>query len=172
MPSTPEAWLRGPIAGVPPALMPAAHALVQAFEDLERSTADLTPAETWTRPSGAASVGFHLMHFAGSLDRLYTYARGDTLSDAQRAALAAEREPIDPRPERDALIADARRMVDRALDQLRATDPATLEDPRPVGRAALPSTVAGLLFHGAEHAARHAGQVVTTARIVRGQPAR
>ena len=36
-----------------------------------------------------------------------------------------------------------------------------------VGRAGLPSTVRGLLFHAAEHAQRHAGQIVTTAKIVR-----
>jgi hypothetical protein len=37
-----------------------------------------------------------------------------------------------------------------------------------VGRAGLPSTVIGLLFHLAEHAQRHAGQALTTAKIVRG----
>jgi uncharacterized damage-inducible protein DinB len=54
-----------------------------------------------------------------------------------------------------------------AVDQLRATDPATLGDQRPVGRAGLPTTVAGLLFHAAEHSQRHAGQIVTTAKILR-----
>jgi uncharacterized damage-inducible protein DinB len=37
-----------------------------------------------------------------------------------------------------------------------------------VGRARLPTNVLGLLFHTAEHAARHAGQVVTTMKLVRG----
>jgi hypothetical protein len=37
-----------------------------------------------------------------------------------------------------------------------------------VGRARLPSTVFGLLFHVAEHTQRHAGQAITTAKIVRG----
>jgi uncharacterized damage-inducible protein DinB len=31
----------------------------------------------------------------------------------------------------------------------------------------LPSTVRGLMFHAAEHSQRHAGQIVTTARIIR-----
>jgi hypothetical protein len=38
---------------------------------------------------------------------------------------------------------------------------------RTVGRKMLPTTVLGLLFHGAEHSTRHAGQIITTAKIVR-----
>ena len=57
---------------------------------------------------------------------------------------------------------------DRALAQVRATDPSTLLDAREVGRARLPSTVVGLLFHAAEHTQRHVGQLVTTAKVVRG----
>src|SRR5688500_6485846 len=91
--SQPEVWLRGPIHGVPPLLMPAAHALLGALEDLERVAAPLTPEELWARPGGAASVGFHLRHVAGSTGRLLTSARGQALDETQRAALAAEGEP-------------------------------------------------------------------------------
>jgi hypothetical protein len=70
-PTQPEAWLRGPLPGVDPFLMPAAHAIVQCREDV-----------------------------TGAVD-----------------GLSAEQ----------------------------------------------------LLVHAAEHAPRHAGQVITTARIVRGQ---
>ena len=66
------------------------------------------------------------------------------------------------------LLASARDAIGKALDQLRATPVATLHEPRRLGRAGLPSTVLGLLFHAAEHAQRHAGQMVTTAKIVRG----
>ena len=38
---------------------------------------------------------------------------------------------------------------------------------RGVGRAQLPSTTLGLLFHAAEHTQRHVGQMVTTAKIVK-----
>ena len=55
--------------------------------------------------------------------------------------------------------------VERALDQLRRTDELTLTATREVGRARLPSTVIGLLFHGAEHTQRHAGQALTTKRM-------
>jgi uncharacterized damage-inducible protein DinB len=39
---------------------------------------------------------------------------------------------------------------------------------RGVGKAQRPSDVIGLLSHAAQHAQRHAGQVVTTVRILRG----
>jgi hypothetical protein len=38
-----------------------------------------------------------------------------------------------------------------------------------VGRAALPTNVLGLIFHAAEHMQRHAGQLVTTAKILHGR---
>jgi uncharacterized damage-inducible protein DinB len=59
--------------------------------------------------------------------------------------------------------------VERALDQLRGSDVARLTEPRAVGRARLPSTVAGLLFHAAEHTQRHVGQAMTTAILTRQQ---
>jgi hypothetical protein len=86
MARAPEAWLRGPVAGIDPALMPAAHALLQAREDIEHLAAELTDARLWQRPNGAASAGFHLQHLAGSLDRLFTYARGLPLDEHQREA--------------------------------------------------------------------------------------
>jgi uncharacterized damage-inducible protein DinB len=160
----PEAWLRGPLPDVDPYLMPAAHALVQAGEDLARAVEGLPAERLWARPGGAASVGFHLCHIPGSIDRLLTYARGEALSDAQRAAAKAE-----GLPEGDAtsLLAAARRAIEQALAQIRETPRESLLDGRPVGRAGLPSTVLGLLFHVAEHTQRHTGQVIATAKVVR-----
>lgn len=166
MTTPPEVWLRGPVEGVPRPLQPVAHSLLQVGEELRAAVADLGERELWLRPGGAAAIGFHLLHLAGSTDRLFTYARGEELSAGQRGALAAEREP--PLESAAALLGRVDAVIGAALDQLRATDPATLADGRAVGRARLPSTVGGLLFHAAEHAQRHAGQVVTTARIVRG----
>ena len=163
----PEAWLRGPLVGVLPELMPAAHALVQASEEIGVAT-DLTPAQVWAKPGGAASVGFHLRHLAASTDRLLTYARGEPLSAAQLRAIADEGRPGDPPAGAAALIAAARASLEAALAALRSADLTRLDDARSVGRAALPTTVRGLLGHVAEHATRHAGQVVTTARVVRG----
>ena len=162
-----EAWLRGPIEGVPPHLMPAAHALVQAVADVERAVAHLNVEEVWMRPGDAASIGFHLRHIAGVLDRLLTYARGGSLSAEQLAALRAEGEPGPSPPGAEALIAGVRAAVEKALAQLRSTAPEDLLERREVGRKRLPSNVLGLLFHAAEHAQRHTGQVVATARIIR-----
>ena len=164
-PTAPEYWLRGPIEGVPPALMPAAHALLQTLEDVERAVDGLTVDQIWMAPGGAGSIGFHLVHLSGSTDRLLTYARGLTLNDGQKAALGKEKDP--PRTDAAPLLADFRRTVDAALAQIRATPPESLADARAVGRAALPTTVLGLIFHAAEHSQRHAGQVVTTAKVVR-----
>lgn len=165
--SRPEAWLRGPLDGVPTQLQPVAHALAQALEDVERAGAPLTPEELRARPGGAASVGFHLRHLAGSTDRLLAYARGEQLAPAQLALLAAEEEEA-PGVGAAELLAGVRAAVGRALEQLRATPEASLDELREVGRGRLPSSVRGLLYHVGEHTARHAGQVVTTARVVRG----
>ena len=162
----PEAWLRGPVPGVPALLQPVAHSLVQCRDELTASLAGLTPQQIWERGHGAASIGFHARHAAGSLDRLFTYARGEALTPAQLAALASEAAP-DSVPDAAALVALFDAAVERALAQLRDTDETTLTHSREVGRARLPSTVVGLLFHAAEHTQRHVGQLVTTCIIVR-----
>lgn len=167
MTSPPEAWLRGPLAGIDPFLMPAAHGLTQASEELAAAS-DLTREELWSRPGGAAAAGFHLRHIAGSIDRLLAYARGAALSEGQMAVLAAEREPGTPPATADALVRDARAAIAAAIDAIRATPHAALLEPRTVGRARLPSTMLGLLSHIAEHTERHAGQLITTAKVVRG----
>jgi uncharacterized damage-inducible protein DinB len=166
MSEQPEVWLRGPIAGVDPWLMPAAHALLQTYEDVERAVADLSIGDLWRSIGGAASLGFHLRHLSGSTDRLFTYARGERLNDVQRAFLAAEKQPSDNPPDAATLLAELRRTIDACIERLRATSAASLQDVRTVGRAAS-STALGLLFHAAEHSQRHAGQIVTTAMILR-----
>jgi uncharacterized damage-inducible protein DinB len=158
-----EAWLRGAIDGIDPLLMPVAHALVQVREDVDRLAREVPAAHAWERPGGAASIGFHLRHIGGVVDRLFTYARGEALNDAQRAALKSEEAPGAPLAD---VALEVGAQIDRAFDQLRRTAAAELTAARRVGRAGLPSTVMGLLFHAAEHATRHAGQALTTARIL------
>ncbi len=167
--STPatEAWQRGPVPGYEPLLLPVVHALIQVREDLERLANEVPPEHVWSRPGGAASIGFHARHAAGAVDRLFTYARGEALSDAQRAAAREEGTPGE-QPTLALVVADVGRTIDRAFVQLQATTAASLLEERKVGRAGLPSTVIGLLFHAAEHATRHVGQAITTARILGG----
>lgn len=161
----PEPWLRGPVAGVPDGLQPVAHALLQVLEDIERAVAGLGAADLRARPGGAASLAFHLRHIPGSVDRLFTYAQGGTLDEAQRRALTAEKEEAPS--DLAILLAELRGAFERALARLRTWPLDSLAAPRAVGRAGLPSTTRGLLFHAAEHAQRHAGAVIATAKAVR-----
>jgi len=146
--------------------MPVAHALVQVQEDLQALAARVPPNQVWLRPGGAGSIAFHVRHIAGSVDRLLTYARGESLTAAQRMALAEEGAEDEPRPSLPDMVAATVEAIDRALAQVRNTLPDRLLEPRQVGRAGLPSTTLGLLFHAAEHATRHAGQAITTAKIL------
>lgn len=165
---TPEVWLRGPVAGVPSLLMPAAHALLQAQEDLHAAVAGLAPDQLWQRPGGAAAIGFHLRHLSGSLRRLCAYARGRKLTPEEVAAIRLEGEPGTPPAGAAGLLAVVDAAIEEGLGVLRGTDESAILDPRSVGRAALPSNVLGLLFHAAEHTQRHTGQVIATAKVVRG----
>ncbi len=162
--SQPEVWLRGPLPEYIDELQPVAHSLLQVREEIE-GVASLTAVQLWARPGGAASIGFHLKHLAGSLDRLMTYARGKALSVAQYEYLAAEE--LQQADTADALVRRAQAAIDRALTDVRGTPLCTLDEPREVGRQRLPSTVLGLLFHAAEHAQRHSAQIITTAKILR-----
>ena len=144
--------------------MPAAHALLQAREDIQGIAATLSDDQLWQRPGGAAPAGFHLQHLAGSLDRLFTYARGETLNEQQRVELHAEGTPVALAE----LLDRAFRTIDGALEQLRNTPHDDLYETREVGRAKSPATVIGLLFHGAEHTTRHVGQLITTVKVIKG----
>lgn len=161
-----EAWLRGPVAGVSPVLQPVAHMLLHAREDGTQALEGLSEGQIRARPGGGPSIGFHIRHLAGALDRIFTYARGEPLDAARLAALASEADPGTPPADARALIGLLAAAVERATAQLRGTPDASLLEPRVVGRQRLPSTVLGLLVHGGEHSARHAGQALTLRRIV------
>ena len=170
MPNT-EWWQRGPIEGVPAVLQPVAHILLQVRESVGELVQNLTPDQWNARPAGVASAAFHVRHIAGVIDRLFTYARGQALSDAQFEALRLEGSEL-AEPDVAAVLAAIDSRVDSAITELRQIDPATLGEFRAVGRAKLPSTVIGCLVHGAEHAMRHVGQLSVTARIVRSAAVR
>jgi hypothetical protein len=163
-PADPEVWLRGPLSDVIPELQPVVHSLMQVREEIA-GVATLAVGKLWTKPGGAASIGFHLLHLAGSLDRLLTYARGKTLNGAQRAALEAEARQDASRLPED-LVRLALEAIDAAIVQVRTTPLCMLDEAREVGRGRLPSTVLGLLFHAAEHAQRHSAQIITTRKVI------
>ena len=160
----PEPWLRGPLPGVHPLLMPLFHAFQHAREELASETEGLTVEQLWARPFELTSLGFHIRHIGGGAERLGSYIRQQPLTPAQLAAITAESAPG---AGRQALL----QQMDTALAGLeryvRTIDPATLAQPRTVGRQQLPTSVIGLLTHIAEHTLRHTGQAVTTARLIR-----
>jgi hypothetical protein len=160
----PEAWLRGPLPQVNPLLAPALYGFQQTREDLARHTAGLIASQVWSRPHGLAPLGFHLRHIAGSVDRLTAYLEGRSLNPAQITALTAEMEPGASLEE---LLADVDRALRHAAEAICAIDPATLCEPRWVGRKCLPTTVIGLLVHIAEHTQRHLGQAIAAALLAR-----
>lgn len=162
-----EVWQRGPLPGIKPLLQPIAHALLQAREEINQYMDGFPAALLWVKPAGMASTGFHLQHLSGVLDRVFTYARAEGLSDFQFAQLAEEGKDAANGYTVKELVERFDQQVDQALTQLRDTDEHTLPDYRGIGRAGLPSTVIGLLFHAAEHTMRHVGQLMVTAAVVK-----
>ena len=172
METQPEVWLRGPVHGIPDALMPAAHAFLQTMEDVEQAAGDLTLDQLWQTPGGAASVGFHILHLAGSTDRLLTLrTRRAAVPQISRRRCAAGGRHRSGEPPGIPNRRTADRRWIRRCPQLQAVPLEAIYEARSSGPAALPTTVVGLMFHAAEHSQRHAGQLVTTAKIVRARAA-
>ncbi|MEX6686566.1 DinB family protein [Danxiaibacter flavus] len=164
----PEVWMRGPAEGVPSLLQPAAHALLQAREEVNEIMNNFPDNLLWERPANVASPAFHLQHLSGVINRLLTYAKGEMLNQEQLDALAKEGKE-DSSITVAGLLKQFNERIDEAISQLKNTDEKTLTDFRGVGRKQLPSTVQGLLFHAAEHTMRHLGQLLVTVRIIRSQ---
>ena len=162
-----EVWQRGPIEGVPALLQPVAHALLQAVEDVEKEMIAFPDELLWEKPAGVASVGFHLRHIKGVVDRLFTYARKEQLDEGQLTALRNESIAADV--DANQLVLSFKQQVESAVQLLKNTDVTTLTEFRGIGRKQIPSTVLGLLFHAAEHTQRHVGQLLVTARILKSR---
>lgn len=164
-PPKPEVWMRGPIPDVPPLLQPVAHALLQATEEVAGHMNGFDDDYLWIRPGGRAAVGFHLQHICGVVDRLFTYAQEQPLSDRQFEYLRAEGQEHPDIRSADLVVAFAKQ-VQAAIEQLKRTDEAALTDVRYLGRKRIPTTMIGLLFHAAEHTQRHVGQLLVTVKLL------
>lgn len=162
----PEVWLRGSLPDIPGLLQPAAHALLQAKEDVYKYTKDFPEELLWEKPAGRASVGFHLQHLTGVLDRMLTYAAGKSLSEAQFEYLKNEGNP-GASSGVNVLTAAFEAKVEEALQVFENTPEVILPEKRTVGRKKLPSTVIGLLFHAAEHSQRHVGQLLVSVSVLK-----
>jgi uncharacterized damage-inducible protein DinB len=169
--SQPEPWLRGTHSEIPAVPRAVLHALELAKENVTSWCGELSEQELMATPSGLPSIAFHLRHLARSLDRLLTYAEGRQLNERQLQALASEAAVRCSKVEIFSALSAALTESSARIMRL-AENPDTLKQLRTVGRKNLPSTVAGLLVHIADHTQRHVGQAITTAKILvahRGQ---
>jgi uncharacterized damage-inducible protein DinB len=158
-----EPWMRGTHDELDPVRRAVIHALELAEEDVTRWCGELDDAAMFARPSGLPPVAFHLRHMARSLDRLLTYTESRALSREQLAALRTE---MDTGTATE-VLAEFREGLSSAKERVRAIAPESFTEARGIGRKHLPTTVAGLLIHCADHTQRHVGQAVTTAKLVR-----
>jgi hypothetical protein len=162
----PEPWLRGTLTHVDPVQRAELHALELAKEDLEKWCGDLSDQELNARPGDIAPVAFHLRHIARSTDRLLTYAENRSLSADQIAVMKQE---LDPGATRESLFQEFNSGLDSAVERILSIPPEWMSEPRVVGRQRMPTTVAGLVVHVGDHAQRHVGQAITTAKIIKSR---
>ncbi len=158
-----EPWLSGTLTEFPVVQRALLHSLQMAEEDTAKWCGGLDDQELHARPFQLPSVAFQLRHIARSLDRFCSYAEGLALTPEQFAALAGEMsEPGthgDIFKELKQSFHDTRQRLDVIVIQ-----PMDLKIA--IGRKALPTTLAGLLVHAAEHTQRHVGQAITTAKVM------
>lgn len=160
-----EVWQCGPIENIPALLQPVAHALLQARNEVTEMMQNFPDSLLWQRFAGTASAAFHLLHLTGVLDRVFTYAKNDTLNDRQLDFLNKEGKISDSITV-DFLVALFDKQVAVAITQLSITDINTLTETRFIGRKKIPTTTIGLLFHAAEHTMRHTGQLYVTVKVL------
>jgi len=161
--NAPEPWMRGTHDELDVMRKAVLHPLELAEEDIAKWCDRLSDAEMMARPVDIAPVAFHLRHISRSLDRLLTYAENRMLDEEQMRALKTEMDVVTAAE----VLQEFREGIASAKERVRALAPESYEESRGVGRRQLPTTVGGLLIHCAEHTARHVGQAVTTAKIVR-----
>jgi uncharacterized damage-inducible protein DinB len=140
------------------------YSFQQVREDLAHHTKRITLHQLWFEMAGKHSLGYHLKHIAGSVDRLVTYLCGEQLSERQLQFLKDEHTP-------DATLAELLAMVESSLrgaeQRLLDVKAEILFDVRTVGRQSLPTTVVGLMVHVCEHTQRHLGQAIVLAKMLR-----
>jgi uncharacterized damage-inducible protein DinB len=163
-----EPWLRGTYADVPAAGRAVLHAMELALDDLTKWTAGLSDAEVHAQPLGLTPIAFHLRHIARSTDRILSYAEGEQLSAEELALLKSEQGSEGQQESLAELIAEVEVAFTDAAERIRVLATANLDTPRFVGRKQLPTSIGGAMIHVADHTQRHVGQVVTTAKVIKG----
>lgn len=161
-----EPWLRGTLTDLPVVQRALLHSLQMAQEDTAKWCRSLDNRELHARPFHLPSVAFQLRHIARSLDRFCCYAESSPLSQEQLAALASE---MDEAGTREAIFSELEQSLDKTRRRLDAIVRQPLDLPVAIGRKRLPTTLAGLLIHAAEHTQRHVGQAITTSKVIQAQ---
>ncbi|HKF45888.1 MAG TPA: DinB family protein [Terracidiphilus sp.] len=160
-----EPWLRGTHADVQAVGRAVLHALELAEDDLAKWTEGLSDAEVHAQPLGLTSVATHLRHIAGSVDRILTYAEGNQLTADQLAVMKGEQTGAETLED---LLGAVKASFENAAERVRALAGGDFNAARAVGRKQLPTSKGGALVHVADHTLRHVGQVVTTAKVLKG----
>ena len=160
-----EPWLTGRLNDMPPVLAALLYSFAHAREDLSRWTEGLTDEQIWRRSGEVASIGFHIRHLAGSVDRLISYAAGEQLNALQLAELKAEQN--ESGPTREELLTFLDEKISRAEALVNAIDPSSFTLIREIGRKRVPVPLGVLLVHISEHTQRHVGAAIVTTKIVR-----
>jgi uncharacterized damage-inducible protein DinB len=161
-----EPWLQGTLTDLPVLQRAILHSLQMAQEDATKWCGGLDDREIHARRFGLPSVAFQLRHIARSLDRFCCYAEGIPLSEHQLAALASE---MDTNGTRDSIFSELEASLENTRRRLDEIVRRPLDTPIAIGRKHLPTTLAGLLVHAAEHTQRHVGQAITTAKVIVAQ---
>ena len=158
-----EPWLRGTLSDLPLLQRALFHSLQMAQEDIARWCGGLDDSELHARPFELPSIAFQLRHIARSLDRFCCYAEGIPLTEVQLAALASE---MDSPGSRESIFGELEQSLEKTRQRLGPIARQLPDKPVAIGRKLLPTTLAGLLIHAAEHTQRHVGQAITTAKVI------
>jgi uncharacterized damage-inducible protein DinB len=161
-----EPWLRGTLTDLPVVQRALLHSLQMAEEDIAKWCGGLDDREVHARPFQLPSIAFQLRHIARSLDRFCCYAEGVPLNQQQLAVLASE---MDNSGTRESIFSGLQSSLENTRGRLDAIVQQPLDLPVRIGRKGLPTTLAGLLIHAAEHTQRHVGQAITTAKVILAQ---
>jgi uncharacterized damage-inducible protein DinB len=161
-----EPWLQGTLTEYPAMQRAVLHSLQMANEDTTKWCSNLNDREIHERPFGLPSVAFQLRHIARSLDRFCSYAEGKMLTEQQLADLASEMENSGTTK---AIFSELEASLETTLRRLDGIIRQPLDTPIAIGRKRLPTTLAGLLVHAAEHTQRHIGQAITTTKVILAQ---
>src|SRR5690606_29586995 len=94
--------------------------LLQSWEETSALLNTFPDSLLWERPSGVASVAFHLQHIRGVQDRLFTYARNESLS-AQQFQFLREEGKENPSFTVPLLLDAFHQQVRQSLEQLQNT---------------------------------------------------